>query len=188
MEAPAKRPKITQAQPVLRPLRHDEVDDVVAFWLTENPDLDITTKALAMRIRRIAHLVDRAMRRELAATGVEPWEIEVLLSLRRAGDRRRSAGELARESQVTSGAITNRVDRLERRGWVLRTIDPDDRRQVQVTLTDDGVAQADRIIAAKNETEERIFAGVDRRTLERVTTDLRKVLASLEGAVDSDGD
>jgi DNA-binding MarR family transcriptional regulator len=159
----------------------DEADKIVEFWHRENPDLDVTAKALAIRLRRASQHLERAVRSNLSANGVEEyWEIEVLMSLVRAPNHTHSAGELQRESWVTSGAITNRVGRLERRGWVTREVDPEDRRQVLVSLTEDGLKQAHHVIATKNESEKQIFSGVDRPFLERLTTDLRTLLASME--------
>jgi DNA-binding MarR family transcriptional regulator len=159
----------------------DEIDEIVEFWHQENPDLDVTAKTLAMRLRRASQHLERAVRSNLAANGVdEYWEIEVLLSLLRAPGHRRSAGELQRESQVTSGAITNRVGRLESRGWVTREVDPVDRRQVLVSLTDEGLKQANHVVAIKNESEKQIFSGLDRVLLERLTGELRSLLASME--------
>jgi DNA-binding MarR family transcriptional regulator len=159
----------------------DEIDEIVEFWHQENPDLDVTAKTLAMRLRRASQHLERAVRSNLAANGVdEYWEIEVLLSLLRAPGHRRSAGELQRESQVTSGAITNRVGRLESRGWVTREVDPVDRRQVLVSLTDEGLKQANHVVAIKHESEKQIFSGLDRVLLERLTGELRSLLASME--------
>jgi DNA-binding MarR family transcriptional regulator len=159
----------------------DEIDRVVEFWRTENPDLDVVLKGLAMRIRRAAQHLERATRQNLAASGVDEfWEIEVLLSLKRAPGNFRRAGDLMREFQVTSGAITNRIDRLERRGWVRRDSDPADRRQVLVSLTPEGLAQADHVIATKNLTERQVFSGVDRSMLVALNDQLRTLLTSME--------
>jgi DNA-binding MarR family transcriptional regulator len=159
----------------------DEIDEIVEFWHQENPDLDVTAKTLAMRLRRASQHLERAVRSNLAATGVdEYWEIEVLMSLLRAPGHSRSAGELQRESQVTSGAITNRVGRLESRGWVTREVDPVDRRQVLISLTGKGLKQANHVVATKNESEKQIFSGLDRVLLERLTGELRSLLASME--------
>ncbi len=159
----------------------DETDEIVDFWHRENPDLDVTAKTLAIRLRRASQHLERAVRTNLAANGVDEfWEIEVLMSLLRAPDHRRSAGELQRECWVTSGAITNRVGRLERRGWVTREVDPVDRRQVLVTLTDEGLKQAHHVIATKNESERHIFAPLDRGFLDQLTRDLRTLLAAME--------
>ncbi len=160
--------------------RRDEVDDIVEFWHRENPDLDVTAKSLAMRIRRASMHLERAVRSNLATGVDEFWEIEVLMSLLRAPGYRRSAGELQRESGVTSGAITNRVGRLEGRGWVKREVDPDDRRQVLVSLTPEGLKQANEVVATKNESEKQIFSGLDRAFLERLSKDLRTLLVSME--------
>jgi DNA-binding MarR family transcriptional regulator len=165
----------------------DEVDEIVDFWHKENPDLDVSAKTLAMRLRRASLHLERAVRSNLAASGVdEYWEIEVLMSLLRAPGHRRNAGELQRESQVTSGAITNRVGRLESRGWVSREVDPHDRRQVIVSLTTEGLKQAHHVIATKNESEKRIFSGLDRPFVERLTADLRTLLGSMQSPASND--
>jgi DNA-binding MarR family transcriptional regulator len=159
----------------------DDIDRVVGFWKEENPQLDVTTKAVAMRVRRASQHLERAVRSNLADSGVdEYWELEVLLTLRRAPDHRVNAGELGRECQVTSGAITNRISRLEKRGWVRRDVDPEDRRQVLVSLTAAGLAQADHIIAMKNQAEQWVFDGIDRELLERIARDLRTLLIAFD--------
>lgn len=159
----------------------DDIDRVVGFWKEENPQLDVTTKAVAMRLRRASQHLERAVRSNLTDSGVdEYWELEVLLTLRRAPDYRANAGELGRECQVTSGAITNRISRLEKRGWVRRDVDPDDRRQVQVSLTAAGLAQADHIIAMKTQAERWAFDGVDRELLERMAKDLRTLILAFD--------
>jgi DNA-binding MarR family transcriptional regulator len=161
----------------------DQIDEVVDFWQRENPDLDVTTKALTLRLRSAAHQLEKVMRRETAALDVEMWEVEMLLSLRRSPEGKRSAGELCRLAQVTSGAITNRLVRLEERGWVRRDVDPSDRRQVIVSLTPEGRAHSDRVLAVKNDAEGRFFSGLPRETLHRLNADLRDLLISL-GAQD----
>jgi DNA-binding MarR family transcriptional regulator len=102
------------------------------------------------------------------------------MTLRRAEDYSTSAGALAKEWRVTSGAITNRIARLEARGWVRRDFDPADRRQVLVTLTQEGVRRIDRLLAIKTETEQRVFGSIDRATITRLSADLRKLLLALE--------
>ncbi len=169
--------------PVEEPL--DDIDRVIGFWKEENPQLDVTTKAVAMRLRRASQHLERAVRSNLGESGVdEYWELEVLLTLRRAPDFRVNAGELGRECQVTSGAITNRISRLEKRGWVRRDVDPDDRRQVLVSLTAAGLAQADHIIAMKTQAERWAFDGVDRELLKRIGRDLRTLLRAFDQGSD----
>ena len=162
-------------------VERDRVDAVVDFWRQENPDLDPRIKTLAIRLRRAAHHLERALRQELAANGIEAWEFEVLLALRRSPDHCCSAGDLLRESQVTSGAITNRVARLEERGWARRDMFPDDRRQVLVSLTPEGLARADQLLATKMQADQAVFGRLDRRAQDRLNADLRTLLLALEG-------
>jgi DNA-binding MarR family transcriptional regulator len=153
----------------------------VAHWLRENPDMDVVAKATAARLRRLANHLERELRRDLLPLEIEMWELEVLLTLRRAPEHQLTAGALLRYCQVTSGAISNRLARLESRGWVRRDICPSDRRQVLVTLTPDGETRAAALIATKTETEQRMLANLDRDVLERLSTDLRTLLLSIEG-------
>lgn len=163
---------------------HDRVDVIVEQWHEQFPDLDIPAKTLTMRIRRLAHHVEREVQRELAAHGIGLWELEVLMALRRAPHRQLSAGELVRRCQVTSGAITNRIARLAERGWVTREVDPDDRRQVIVTLTRSGLRRANQILDTKIVAEERLFGSLDAAARDRLNGELRALLVSIEGPAD----
>jgi DNA-binding MarR family transcriptional regulator len=162
-------------------LEKDQVDVLAEFWLRENPDFDLKVKTLAMRLRRGAQYLERALRQELAKADIELWEFEVLLALRRCPEYRRSAGELLKESHVTSGAITNRVARLEQRGWVRRDVDPKDRRHVLVTLTPAGRARADQLLATKIQSDEALFSRLDPEVRDSLNDNLRKLLISIEG-------
>jgi DNA-binding MarR family transcriptional regulator len=101
---------------------------LVDLLCQESPGLDAGTKKLSVRLRCVTHYLERELHRELAADGVEVWEVQVRLALRRARGQQLGAGTLLRGSQVTAGAITNRVARLEQQGWVRREICPIDRR------------------------------------------------------------
>jgi DNA-binding MarR family transcriptional regulator len=162
----------------------DYAERTVNYWCSEQPGLDPVPKLLTIRLRRAAHYLERELRRELAAQEMELWEFEVLFSLRRAPEYRKSAGALLRESQVTSGAITNRIGRLESRGWVRRDVDHNDRRQVLVSLTDEGMARAEQLVTTKTKAEARVLAGLDRQAQERLAADLRTLLLALEGPAD----
>ena len=102
----------------------DQVDVIVEHWCAGDPNLDVILKAAALRLSRVAHHLERELRRELTPLEAEMWEFDVLLTLRRSPGHQLSAGDLTRVSQVTSGAISNRLARLEQRGWVSREIDP----------------------------------------------------------------
>src|SRR6478609_3339271 len=105
----------------------DEVDLLVAAWRRERDDLDLAPVEVFSRIGRLARLLDRARRQAFTAHRIEPWEFDVLAALRRAGaPYELSPGRLLHETLVTSGTMTNRVDRLAERGLVARLPDPAD--------------------------------------------------------------
>jgi DNA-binding MarR family transcriptional regulator len=83
--------------------------------------------------------------------------------------------------QLTSGAITNRVSRLERAGLLTRDLDPNDRRSVLVTLTPAGRDRAHEVFAIKTDAEVSILASIPPPARRRINDDLRAVLLSLEG-------
>jgi DNA-binding MarR family transcriptional regulator len=166
----------------------DLAEEIADYWCRENPDIDPVTKMLAIRLRRAAQHLERELRRELDAYDTDVAEFEVLMTLRRADGYSSSAGALAKEWQVTSGAITNRIGRLEARGWVRRDFDPADRRQVLVTLTDEGLRRIDHLLAIKTETEQRVFGAIDRATVNRLSADLRTLLMALEPTEGEDAD
>ncbi len=99
----------------------DEVDRLIQAWQRERPDLDVAPMAVLSRVTRLARHLDRARRQAFETHGLEPWEFDVLAALRRAGaPYRLSPGRLLKETLVTSGTMTNRVDRLASRGLVER--------------------------------------------------------------------
>jgi len=122
----------------------DEVDQLVEAWHRERADLDLAPVEVFSRISRLARLLDRARRQAFTAHRIEPWEFDVLAALRRAGaPYQLSPGRLLHETLVTSGTMTNRVDRLAGRGLVDRLPDPGDRRGVLVRLTAEGRSTVD---------------------------------------------
>ena len=121
------------------PQGFDEVDALVEAWRRERDDLDLAPVEVFSRISRLARLLDLARRDAFTAQAIEPWEFDVLAALRRAGaPYQLSPGQLLRETMVTSGTMTNRIDRLSERGLVERQADPHDRRGVLVCLTSAG--------------------------------------------------
>ncbi|HEY6492981.1 MAG TPA: MarR family transcriptional regulator [Trebonia sp.] len=117
----------------------DEVDDLVAAWRHQRPDLDVEPLQVLSRVSRLARHLDIARRGAFAAHGLESWEFDVLSALRRAGPPfQLTPGVLLRATLVTSGTMTNRIDRLAAAGLVSREPDPRDRRGVLVTLSERG--------------------------------------------------
>jgi DNA-binding MarR family transcriptional regulator len=159
----------------------DEVDRLVAAWQRERPDLDTRPMQVLSRITRLARHLDLARRAAFEAHGLENWEFDVLTALRRAGSPYQlSPGRLLRETMVTSGTMTNRVDRLAEKGLVVRRPDPDDRRGVLVSLTDEG---RDRVDAALEDllTQERdLLARLAPAEQESLAALLRTVVAPFD--------
>jgi len=137
----------------------DEVDDLVEAWARERGDLDLAPVEVFSRISRLSRHLDLARRDAFTASGIESWEFDVLAALRRAGDPYElSPGRLLRETLVTSGTMTNRVDRLTARNFVERLPDPHDRRGVLVRLTAEGLAAVDTAFTALLAAEAEILA------------------------------
>ncbi|MCR4512478.1 MarR family winged helix-turn-helix transcriptional regulator [Aeromicrobium sp. 50.2.37] len=152
----------------------DEVDDIVAAWQRERPDLDTTPMQVLSRVTRLARHLDRARRAAFAAHSLEPWEFDVLSALRRSGPPYQlSPGRLVTETLVTSGTMTNRVDRLTERGLVSREADPADRRGVQVTLTAAGRSAVDAALDELLEQERSLLSSLPPRDAEALAASLR---------------
>lgn len=138
---------------------HDEVDRIIAAWQHERPDLDVTPLAILSRVSRLNRHLDKARRGVFAKNHLEPWEFDVLSALRRAGSPYTlSPGKLMTQTMVTSGTMTNRIDRLATRGLVERKPSPSDRRGVLVCITPQGLEQVDTAFADLLDIEHRALA------------------------------
>lgn len=156
----------------------DEVDDLAEAWARERPDLDLAPVAVFSRLSRLSRHLDLARREAFTAQGIESWEFDVLAALRRAGTPYElSPGRLLRETLVTSGTMTNRVDRLVTRGFVERYPDPEDRRGVLVRLTPEGKEAVDGAFTALLDSERSFLADLSARQQADLADLLRKLLA-----------
>jgi DNA-binding MarR family transcriptional regulator len=156
----------------------DEVDDLAEAWARERPDLDLAPVAVFSRLSRLSRHLDLARREAFTAQGIEPWEFDVLAALRRAGaPYELSPGRLLRETLVTSGTMTNRVDRLATRGFVERYPDPEDRRGVLVRLTPEGKEAVDGAFTSLLEAERAFLTDLTPRQQTDLADLLRKLLA-----------
>jgi DNA-binding MarR family transcriptional regulator len=161
----------------------DEVDRIVAAWRRERPDLDVAPLEVLSRVTRLARHLDLARRGAFARHELETWAFDVLSALRRAGEPYRlSPGTLLTQTLVTSGTMTNRIDRLVEHGLVRRRPTPEDRRGVLVELTPAGLAQVDAAMADLLASERRLLHGLapdDVATLARL---LRVLVAPFDDA------
>ncbi len=160
----------------------DEVDRIVAAWTTQRPDLDFSPLEVLSRVARLSRHLDRARREAFRRSELEPWEWDVLSALRRAGDPfQLSPKQLLQQTLVSSGTMTNRIDRLVGRRLVRRESDPADRRSVLVTLTDDGQLRVDAAITRLVDAESLLLQGLARGDRERLAGLLRKLSLGFDG-------
>lgn len=156
----------------------DEVDDLVEAWARERSDLDLAPVEVFSRISRLSRHLDLARKEAFAEHEIESWEFDVLAALRRAGaPYELSPGRLLKQTLVTSGTMTNRVDRLAARGMVERRPDPDDRRGVIVRLTAEGKGTVDAAFEELVARERDLLAGLSAKERRQLAGLLRPLLA-----------
>jgi len=165
------------------PVLRDEVDDLVAAWRAQRPDLDVEPLQVLSRISRLARHLDIARRGAFADHGLESWEFDVLSALRRQGPPfQLTPGALLRATLVTSGTMTNRIDRLAAAGLVRREPDPRDKRGVLVILTSRGQERVDAALADLLHRERALLAGLDTAEREHLAELMRILLAPFDAA------
>ncbi|HEX5967967.1 MAG TPA: MarR family transcriptional regulator [Intrasporangium sp.] len=159
----------------------DDVDVIVSAWRRERPDLDVTPLEVLSRVSRLARRLDLARGSAFADHLLDGWAFDVLSALRRAGEPYElSPGQLVQQTLVTSGTMTNRVDRLERSGFVERRPDPSDRRGVLVHLTPRGRDVVDAAMADLIEQEKTLLSELSQTDQATLASLLRRMLAPLE--------
>jgi DNA-binding MarR family transcriptional regulator len=157
----------------------DHSDEVVAQWRAERPDLDPSPMATFTRLRRAASAADGKLMDVFGAHGLEAGWFDVLATLRRAGaPHRLSAGALASGLVMSTGGMTKRLDKLQDAGLVVRSPDPDDRRGVLVSLTDEGLRVIDRAVEDHVANEARLLSALSEREVKALNASLSKLLAA----------
>jgi DNA-binding MarR family transcriptional regulator len=160
----------------------DAVDAIVAQWGAQRPDLDTSAKQIAGRILRLEGLFQQAYREAFAALDINETDYGVLAPLRRAGPPYElTPTALARFRMMTSGGMTAAIDRMERKGFVVRRPNPDDRRGSFVCLTDEGRKVIDAAMARHIEVEHELVECLTDRERTQLQSLLRKLLISVEG-------
>ena len=136
----------------------DHVDEIVAEWRRERPDLDLAPLAVFGRLFRLVDLADATLGDELAPYGLQPGWFDLLAALRRAGTPfELNPTELRRATLLSSGGMTKRLDRMEDAGLVERRPDPADRRGTLVRLTRRGKSVIDRAVESHVANEARLL-------------------------------
>ena len=138
------------------------------------------------RISRIALHIARHQEEAFGRFGLNRGEVGVLSALRFAGPKQLSPTRLFKGLMLSSAGITGRLDRLERRGYLKRKRDPDDRRGVLVELTDAGREVLDQAVSANTGREKELLAHLTKHEQKAVAGMLKKLLAGLEPSTGGD--
>ncbi|MGB3296075.1 MAG: MarR family transcriptional regulator [Phormidesmis sp.] len=159
----------------------DAVDQILAQWRKERPDLDVSPMGTIGRTTRLASHLRKAIGKTFAKFGLNPGEFDVLATLRRSGQPYQlSPTELFKSMMVSSGTMTHRIDCLEKAELVERIPDQSDRRGTLIQLTDKGFNSIEAAVEAHVANEHRILSALEKSELEDLTRLLRKLLVSLE--------
>ena len=154
----------------------DEVDRIVDAWSRERADLDFSPLQVLSRVARLARHLERARRTAFAASDLELWEFDVLSALRRAGPPYQlSPKALLQQTLVSSGTMTNRIDRLVARGLVERHTDPNDGRGILVVMAPAGRERVDAAISTLLTAESELLDTLPKADQERLSSLLRKL-------------
>lgn len=166
---------------------NERIDTLVQQWADERPDLDLEVMALLARVSRAAELIDARADALASDYGVNRGDGDVLFALRRSGSPYRlSPTSLARALLMTTGTMTGRLDRLEKRGLIARVPHASDRRSLDVELTKEGSRQVDEAVTRHTTTQQEIvgvLTRTDRADLDRVTRRLITHLSSANGTI-----
>ena len=162
----------------------DEVDEITAAWRRVRPDLDVTPLHVLSRVSRLERRLTAIRQESFSAHGLDVWEFDVLAALRRRGEPYElTPGQLAAQTLVTSGTMTNRLDRLGARGLVERHPSPTDRRGVVVRLADQGRVLVDAAFTDLIRAERDLVGALPPGELDALADRLRVLLQRVEGSV-----
>jgi DNA-binding MarR family transcriptional regulator len=158
----------------------DHIDSFLESIREELPDLDLTVEGIVDRINGLSRRIKRLMDETLNERSLTWGEWRVLGMLHRSPEHRRSPGYLAVHAELSSGAMTNRLDNLEKAGLIRRLPDPDDRRAIQVELTDAGVEAYNESTAAQAAKEQLIASALSAKEKDELNNLLRRLMIVAE--------
>jgi DNA-binding MarR family transcriptional regulator len=160
---------------------HDAVDRILEQWQRERPELDLLAMGAFGRLGRLHAIGSKLIASTLAEHGLNLGEFDVLAALRRSGKPHRlTPTELSRNLMLSSGAMTNRIDRLEAAGLVERLQDPGDRRGTLVSLTRAGLSRVDAAVARHVGNEAQLLSALSKAEQAQLNALLRKLLLAIE--------
>jgi DNA-binding MarR family transcriptional regulator len=173
-----ENPTVAATRPRVEP---DQVDASLEVWARELPDLDLETEGIVERIYKLERHIDSTMRDTLDAFDLSYGEYKLVMHLRYGGPPYRGKpGKLAKRLGLSTGAMTNRLDNMERRGLIRRLDDPDDRRGVLIELTDEGKRLWDEAVGVQAEKESIVATALDEKERRALNTLLRRLMNAFE--------
>jgi DNA-binding MarR family transcriptional regulator len=163
-------------------LVEDGVDRIIAQWAQVHPQMNVSPMGVLGRLSRLTRHFERDLQGVFSAHGLQPGEFDILATLRRADidGTGLTAGQLADSAMVTSGAITNRIDRLLAKDLITREIDPSSRRTIRVALTSRGREAIDAALRDHVDNEERLLSALTISQREQLEGLLRVLLQDRE--------
>jgi DNA-binding MarR family transcriptional regulator len=167
------------------PNRKDELDDLdarLSVWAREIPNLEPVTEGIVERIQKLARAFDRSLDETLVESGLDRRSYNLLTKLRMVGPPyRRSAGHLAEHMGLSSGAMTNRLDRMEAAGLIRRLPDPNDRRGTLIEPTEAGQATWERAVGTQAMREAKFASVLDAKERDELHRLLRILMKAFPG-------
>ena len=159
----------------------DSVDKKLAVWARELPDLDLETEGIVGRIQYLEKRLRRSMEDTFKEFQLDYGQWVVLGALRSAGaPYRRSAGALAQVLDLTSGAMTSRLDRMEEAGLVRRLPDPDDRRGVKIEITDKGSGLWEEAVGVQAAKEQLVAGALSPKEKQQLSELLKRLVLAFD--------
>jgi DNA-binding MarR family transcriptional regulator len=172
---------LEKAIPYTRGVSRDWTDQLLERWTALRPGLEMAPYQVTARLSRIGLHIARSQEAVFDRFGLNRGEVGVLSALRTAGPPNRlSPTRLFKGLMLSSAGITSRLDRLEKRGLVKRTPDPNDRRGVLVELTDEGARVLEEAVTANTGSERELLADLSADEIAALASLLKKLLATLE--------
>lgn len=160
-------------------VKQDRLDQMLEVWKREIPTLDIPTEGIVERLQTLARYFDRSLDETLETFGLDRRAYHLIGHLRHAGPPyRKSPGDLGEELHLSSGAMTNRLDRLEAAGLIRRLPDPDDRRGQLIEPTQAGHAAWERCTGAQARREALIASALSETEKDRLHGLLRRLMGA----------
>lgn len=147
----------------------DAIDRAVSQWGKERPDLNTTPMAMIGRLMRLSKILEGRIAEVHKKYDLKMGEFDVLATLRRAGaPYRLTPSELLSSMLLTSGAMTNRLDKLESKNLILRKHSQADRRSIEVELTEDGLALVEALVTEHVKAQEELVVGLSKAEQQQI--------------------